>query len=201
MLDDGSLFLVSEYIEGPSLRRLLEETPAGTLPWQRVTRLALQLADGLEAIHREGVIHRDIKPENIILRDRSKDADAVIVDLGNAVGVLWERLTNTGLVWGSVPYMSPEQAAGRTDLDARSDLYSLGIVIYELLCGQRPFDAAAEAELMQHHWSTPAPDLTVDAPEQLAEVVGWLLAKDPAERPASARVVRCALAPLEMVRR
>jgi serine/threonine-protein kinase len=133
---DGQLFYVMPYVEGESLRSRLHREHQ--LPIDEAVRLSREVASALDYAHRHGVIHRDIKPENILLHD----GQAVVADFGIALAVTnagGGRLTQTGLSLGTPQYMSPEQATGERDIDARSDIYSLGAVTYELLTGEPPF--------------------------------------------------------------
>ncbi|MCC6750647.1 MAG: serine/threonine protein kinase [Deltaproteobacteria bacterium] len=193
----GEPYLVTELVKGRSLRARLTEGP---LPWRQALRLAAAMADGLEAVHGAGLVHRDLKPENVMLVGATPTrADGVkLLDLGHALVLDVARLTESGMVWGSAPYMSPEQAAG-LPVDRRSDLYALGVMVYELVVGRRPFEARSPMELMQLHWTqAPTPPARVArVPEPLSELCLWLLAKRPEARPPSARVVAAACRGLE----
>src|SRR4051812_40832845 len=132
---DGALFYVMPLVRGESLRDRLGREKL--LPIDETIRIMRQVAGALDFAHRQGVIHRDIKPENILLQD----GEALLSDFGIALAVTesgGERLTGTGLSIGTVQYMSPEQATGERDLDARSDIYALGAVTYEMLAGEPP---------------------------------------------------------------
>jgi serine/threonine-protein kinase len=178
----GFLFYVMPYVEGESLRDRL--TREKQLPLDDALRIAREVADGLSYAHAHGVIHRDIKPENILL----ESGHAVVADFGiaRAINVAGgERLTETGIALGTPAYMSPEQAAGSKDLDGRSDLYSLGCVLYEMLAGQPPFTGATAESVVRQHLAAEPPNVTGVRPA----VPGWVaaalsraLAKTPADR-------------------
>ncbi len=178
----GFLYFVMPLVEGESLRDRLDREKQ--LPVGDALTIAREVADALGYAHSRGVVHRDIKPENILL----EGGHAVVADFGiaralSAAGA--DRLTQTGLSVGTPRYMSPEQAAGDTQLDGRSDIYSLGCVLYEMLGGQPPFTGpTAEAVARQHLIADPAP-ITILRPTVSAAVAGVLartLAKNPADR-------------------
>ena len=186
------LWFTMPYIEGESLRdRLAREQQ---LPLETAVRIAREAADALDYAHRHGVIHRDIKPENILL----SEGHALVADFGiaRALGESSERLTSTGLTMGTPAYMSPEQAAADKNLDARTDIYSLGIVLYEMLAGETPFAAStAQAMIARRFTETPRPlgQLRETVPPALAEVVVKALARQPADRYATAAELTRAL--------
>jgi serine/threonine-protein kinase len=178
----GILYYVMPLVEGESLRARLERE--GRLPIDEALRITTEVADALGYAHERGITHRDIKPENILL----ERGHAVVADFGIARAVAStgsERLTETGFAIGTPMYMSPEQAVGEPNLDGRSDLYSLGCVLYEMLAGKPPFTGpTAVAMTQQHLMEQPAP-VTAARPEVTAAVATALtrvLAKDPAER-------------------
>jgi serine/threonine-protein kinase len=189
---DGALFYVMPYVEGESLRSRLEREPQ--LPLADALGIALEVADALSYAHGRGVIHRDIKPENILL----ENGHAVVADFGIAQAVTdsgGERLTRTGMVVGTPLYMSPEQANGEP-LDARSDLYALGCVAYEMLAGAPPFTGATALVVMSRHALDPIPALRTARPEvpgPVAEAIERALAKTPADRYPSAQAWRVAI--------
>ncbi|HEX9166305.1 MAG TPA: protein kinase [Gemmatimonadales bacterium] len=187
--DDGEQsFIAMELIEGETLRARLRHGP---LPAEEVQTLLLQLAEGLQAAHAKGIVHRDIKPDNLLLTP----AGAVkIMDFGIA-RLSGSELTTTGAVLGTLSYMSPEQILGNK-VDQRSDLWSLGVVMYEMLAGRPPFEAQNPAAVMYeilNREPAPVDTLRPETPAPLASLVGRLLAKDPGQRPDSAAEVITAL--------
>jgi len=182
----GLSYLVMDLLGGGDLSRYTR--PARLLPEAVVLRLAERLARALAHAHAQGVVHRDLKPENVMV-DWAADR-VTLTDFGLARLADAER-TRTGLVLGSPAYMAPELLAGQ-EADARSDLYALGVLLYQLLTGELPFDAPALGELLRQVASVPAPDLRQrrpDLPPALAAVLAQLLAKRPAERPPGAAAV------------
>jgi len=191
---DSFLYYVMPYVEGESLRARLSREKQ--LPIAEAVRLATEIASALDYAHRHGVIHRDIKPENILLHEGS----ALVADFGIALAVSGagrSRLTETGLSIGTPQYMSPEQAMGDRDLDARSDIYSLGAVLYEMLAGDPPFlGSTAQAIVAKVITEKPTP-ITASrdtVPPVLAATVHRALAKLPADLFASAAELCDALA-------
>ena len=188
--DAGFHFIAQEFVDGVTLRTRLS---SGLLPFQSILDIAVQVAAALAAAHKSGIIHRDIKPENLMIRT---DGLVKVLDFGIARAIEegpnreddWRRvgdsLTTPGMILGTVKYMSPEQARG-LPLDHRSDLFSLGVVLYEMVAGKAPFQGATNADtlaavLAQH----PAP-LSVCRPEtppQLAKLVLRCLKKDRDQR-------------------
>ncbi len=190
--DDGTLFITMELVEGEDLARRLRRV--GSLPPDDAVAIADQVLAVLEVAHGNGIIHRDIKPSNVLLQD---DGVARLADFGIArpLGELTSGLTKTGQVIGTAKYLSPEQSAGQP-LTPATDLYSTGIVLYEMLTGAAPFDGDQAVAVALAHQQRPVPRLRdharhVDA--DLAAVVERALAKDPADRYASATSMRAAL--------
>ena len=183
---DGFLYYVMPYVEGESLRDRLNQEKQ--LSIDDATRIAREVASALAYAHSRGVVHRDIKPENILL----VAGQAVVSDFGIARGITaagGEKLTATGVSVGTPIYMSPEQAAGRGQLDGRSDIYSLGCVLYEMLAGQPPFTGpTAESVLHQHLAAEPPPITAIRGavPARLEAAIRRALAKVPADRFATA---------------
>ncbi|MFD9030299.1 tetratricopeptide repeat protein [Streptomyces sp. NPDC059567] len=190
---DGVLFLVMELLEGHNLSQLLEENKQHPLPVPDVVDIAEQVADALAYTHRQGIVHRDLKPANIMrLGDGAvKICDFGIARLGADIGFT-SRLTGTGIAMGTPHYMSPEQISGG-EVDHRSDLYSLGCVLYEIATGAPPFDLDdAWAVLVGHRDTPPEPLRThrAELPDYLDRIVLDLLAKTPEGRPTDATDLR-----------
>ncbi len=189
-LPNGRYYLVLEFVQGRDLRHELDDHGKFSLP--RSLTIGRQIASALSAAHPLGIVHRDLKPENVMLVERAGNPDLVkVLDFGIAKITLEDKnqpLTQLGAVFGTPQYMSPEQAGGKA-VDGRSDLYSLGIILHEMLTGQLPFDAAdALGFIMQQLNGTPT-ELPAWVPEPLRQLVHSLLEKDPANRPASAAEV------------
>jgi serine/threonine-protein kinase len=159
---DGTLYIAMEYVGGKSLSQLLEESK--TLEPSRVLRIVKQIAGSLEEAHQQGVIHRDLKPDNVVLTQRAGEKDVVkLLDFGiaarteSADAAREQKLTQQGMVLGTPPYMSPEQFTGKA-LDARSDIYSLGVMTYEMVTGRLPFEASTPWQwATEHMMSQPIP--------------------------------------------
>ncbi len=191
--DAAQLWFTMPYVEGESLRdRLARETQ---LPVTEALRLTRQAAEALEAAHRQGVIHRDIKPENLLI---TRDGNILVADFGIARSVASEneRLTETGMSIGTPAYMSPEQAAAEKALDARTDIYSLGAVLYEMLAGEPPFTGPTAQVIIAKRLSGAAPSIRVTRPAVPAAVDQALrqaLAMVPADRFATMAEFHAAL--------
>jgi serine/threonine-protein kinase len=181
-LPDGALYMVLEFIQGEDLLMLLaRDKPFGQ---SRAVRIGLQVAQALVAAHTAGVIHRDLKPDNIMLVERGGDPDFVkVVDFGIAKVTKQQGrpLTALGSVFGTPDYMAPEQARG-TNVDHRTDLYALGVVLYEMLAGRTPFAHPSPGQVLLGQISRPPPPLDPSIDSELAALVMQLLAKNPAER-------------------
>ena len=191
----GTIFYVMPYVEGESLRDRLNREKQ--LPVADATRLAGEVAGALDYAHRHGVIHRDIKPENILLHD----GQALVADFGIALAVSrsdgGSRMTETGMSLGTPHYMSPEQAMGERDLDARTDIYALGCVLYEMLAGEPPFSGpTAQSIIAKVMTATPEPVTTYrkTVPPAVEDAVHTAIQRLPADRFASAKEFAEALA-------
>jgi serine/threonine-protein kinase len=188
----GRLWYTMPYVEGESLRdRVVREIQ---LPVEEAVRVVREAAQGLHYAHQRGVVHRDVKPENILL---TQDGTTLVADFGIArvapahapPGQGNTRLTGTGLAVGTPAYMSPEQAAGEGDVDARTDVYALGAVLYELLAGEPPFTGPTPQAVLAKRFATPAPSIRVvrpGVPDAIATVLARALATVPADRYATA---------------
>ena len=203
----GNFFYAMEFVEGESLRDWMRSRKVS--PPETVISLGIQIARGLEAIHEQHLVHRDLKPANVMLvkaqpgsgrliRDSDPDSwRAKIIDFGLARatsldGARGQAATHTAGFHGTALYASPEQCEERNDLDGRSDFYSLGCILWEMLCGAPPFRARTHRELMNQHVAEPLPvERMAHLPPSLAAVVARLLIKDPANRfPNAASLIR-----------
>jgi serine/threonine-protein kinase len=191
---DASLFYIMPFVEGESLRDRLRREKQ--LPLEDTLRIAGEVADALGYAHARGIIHRDVKPENVLL----ESGHAVVADFGiaHAIDVAGgERLTETGVAIGTPSYMSPEQVAGEKSLDARSDVYALACVVYEMLAGQPPFTGPTAESVVHQHMLAPPPAVTQLRPAVPASVAAALqraMSKTPADRFASVSQFADALA-------
>jgi serine/threonine protein kinase/Tol biopolymer transport system component len=179
--DEGLNFIVLEHVQGKTLARILEEGP---LEVNRALDIAKQVALCLVDAHAKSIVHRDIRPANIMV---TADEVVKVMDFGIAWGAELSRLTVTGVL-GSPHYLSPEQAQGK-EVDARSDLYSLGVTLFEMLTGEKPYDAEGTMDIVLKHVSAPVPSLRQfkeEIPLQVDELVGKCLAKKPEDRYQSA---------------
>src|SRR6185503_2912554 len=190
---DGRQYLVTEFVDGGTLKDWAQATKR---TWREIIELLTGVADGLAAAHAAGIVHRDIKPENILV---ANNGYAKLADFGLAK--LWEATdhaevtrtrsaghTRPGMIVGTIAYMSPEQASGQP-ADARSDIFSFGVVLYEVLSGSRPFVGASDLEVLQRVQHQEPDTLGEHIPPALRMVVEKALEKDPAERYQSMRDV------------
>jgi eukaryotic-like serine/threonine-protein kinase len=198
ILDSGErewlVYYVMSYVEGATLRERLDTTRQ--LPLGETLRIADDVLEALDHAHAHGIIHRDVKPANIVLAG----SGAVLLDFGIARAVIAsgsDRLTRSGIAVGTSTYMSPEQITALVDIDHRSDLYSVGCVLFECLAGQAPYVHRNEALVLQFHMTQPIPDVRAlrnDTPPELASAITKALSKNREERWHSAAAMREALA-------
>lgn len=195
---DGTAYIVMEYLKGESLAQRIERC-GRKLPAAEVINLNLQIADALAAAHAKDIVHRDLKPENVMIvpdphmpgGERTKLLDfgiAKVLEPGDRPRVQ----TKTAQLMGTPMYMSPEQCEGAGRVDAKSDVYSLGVMMFEMLAGQLPFDADGPGKLLGMHMFTPPPllkEVAPEVPEDLAALVQRLLVKPREERPSMAEVL------------
>jgi serine/threonine-protein kinase len=176
--DEGRQFIVFEYVEGQTLKDILE---AGPLDIRRALEVTIAVARGLAFAHEHGIVHRDVKPQNVLLNE---DGQAKVTDFGIARSLDVEGMTQSGTVLGTSNYIAPEQATGRP-VDVQTDVYSLGVVLFELLTGEAPFSGESFVAVAMQHVHEPAPrvlDRRRDVPTQVAHAVERALEKDPADR-------------------
>jgi serine/threonine-protein kinase len=187
---DNQLFMLMEYVEGVTIDVVLR---SGRIPIDKAIDYTAQVLSALSYAHAHGVVHRDLKPANMIL---TPSGVVKLMDFGIARMVADRKLTQTGGAVGSIYYMSPEQIKGGVAVDARSDLYSLGISLYEMVTGARPFKGDSEYSIMAAHLeTTPPPPIQLDPklPPALSEIILMCLEKDPAQRFQTADALRAAL--------
>src|ERR1043166_1259428 len=186
--ESGHVFIVMEYLSGKTLKHVIREE--GPLPLARVVDIARQIGDALHAAHEQGVIHRDLKSDNIMLLDTMTGDHAKVLDFGiakinEAEGKVDTGLTAPNLVIGTPQYMSPEQCSQNSEIDARSDIYSFGVILYEMLVGHVPFSGDSPAMVMMKHLQEPVPSVLEersDVPPSVARVVARAMAKLPGNR-------------------
>jgi serine/threonine protein kinase len=193
---DDQPYIIMDYLRGRSLEALIADE--GPMSVERFARISIQICSALEHAHKRGIIHRDLKPGNVVLMDDEMDF-VKVVDFGLAkIGDQNKRLTHSGELWGSPPYMSPEQCMGEP-LDSRSDIYSIGAVMYEMLSGKDPFpNATTVFEFIKSHATVTAPPMIVAnprclVPPKIEAVVFKALEKDPANRFQSAKELQEAI--------
>lgn len=181
--EDNIYYIVMELVRGKTLKQIITEE--GTLPWKWALDISIQIASALEAAHKQGIVHRDIKPHNIII---TEDGVAKVTDFGIAKAVSNSTITAFGTTIGSVHYFSPEQAKG-SYTDAKSDLYSLGIVMYEMLTGKVPFDADTSVSVaLKHMQEDPEEPKNVnpEIPQSVNDIILKAMKKEPLARYQSA---------------
>lgn len=188
---DGIGFLIMEYVPSKSLADLYHEK--GAMDPIELLPILAQTARGLYVAHSHGVIHRDVKPANIMVSDTG---EVKITDFGVSYSTNQEQITQDGMVVGTAQYISPEQAQGK-HATPQSDIYSLGVVAYEGLCGHRPFTGATPVDIAAAHVNNPVPPLPDTVDLQLSQFVMSMLQKDPLDRPKDALVVARTLTRIE----
>ena len=190
--EKGLLFLSMEHVNGPSLTELLDRH--GQLPLPQVRQIAAEICDGLSAAHGQGIVHRDLKPGNVLLDDHQR---VKIIDFGLARLPNLEGMTATGMIMGTPEYMAPEQIKSGA-VDPRSDIYSLGALLYHCICGRPPFTGETPISVSLSQMID-SPELMrtyrPEVPEVWDQFIDRALAKDPAHRYASAQEMRNALPP------
>jgi serine/threonine-protein kinase len=212
-LADGAVFLVLEYVQGKSLR---DEIATGPIAAERALHITRQIAAGLGSAHALDIVHRDLKPENVMLVEKGGDPDFVkVLDFGIAKVPIGEvphptdtpahtPITKAGMVFGTPEYMAPEQALGQM-VDARADLYALGVILYEMLCGSRPFSSQSQVGILGQQLSKPPPKISdrapgIVVPPAVEQVAMKLLQRESSERYQSAsevvEVINRLLAPI-----
>ncbi|HEY6077321.1 MAG TPA: serine/threonine-protein kinase, partial [Polyangiaceae bacterium] len=217
-LADGAVFLVLEYVQGKNLR---DEIATGPIAAERALHITRQIAAGLGSAHALDIVHRDLKPENVMLVDKGGDPDFVkVLDFGIAKVPIGEvpdpskpkgpgaqvhtPITKAGMVFGTPEYMAPEQALGQT-VDGRADLYALGVILYEMLCGSRPFSSQSQVGILGQQLSKPPPKISdrapgIAVPPAVEQVAMKLLQRESSERYQSAaevvEVINRLLAPI-----
>jgi len=184
--EKGRHYLVMEYVPGGSLRDLLEAE--GQLSTKRTLEIGLDLADALARAHRLGIVHRDLKPSNVLL---AEDSTPRLTDFGIAYVASGQRLTTTGTIMGTIPYLSPEACRGEMP-DTRADIWAFGVMLYEMLAGEPPFAGTTFPAVLLAILTQPIPDLhqaRPDAPDALVSLIDRMLDKDHQQRIPSVRLV------------
>jgi serine/threonine-protein kinase len=180
-------FYAMEFIEGESLDKVLERR--GRLSWQEAIEIAKQVCAALQHVHDKGILHRDLKPSNIMI---TRDGVAKLTDFGIAKDLDRTALTSANYTVGTAAYMSPEQCRGESDIDHRTDLYSLGVMLFELIAGRRPFEADNPVQMLMKHLKAKPPRVSTfvpDVPAELDSLIDQLLEKKREHRPRDARTV------------
>jgi len=183
----GTAYIAMEFIKGRTLDELMEER--GPLTWQEVAELGSQLCEALQYTHERGVFHRDLKPSNLMI---TEDGQLKLTDFGIAKDEDATDLTATGRTMGTAAYMAPEQIRGTPEISQKTDLYSLGVMLYQMLVGVTPFQGKSAVVLMHAHLTEPPPrasDKVEEIPRALDDLILMLMAKAPADRPWDAAAV------------
>jgi eukaryotic-like serine/threonine-protein kinase len=190
----GTSYFAMEFVQGQTLEQRL--TKRGPLPWREVVDLGIQICDALHYAHEHGVVHRDLKPSNLMISDQGQ---VKLTDFGIAKDLDATALTATGRTLGAAAYMAPEQIRGTPAVSHKTDLYALGVVLYQMLTGQSAFVGATAVILMHRHLNDPVPRPSAkvaEIPAALDDLINTLLAKAPADRPWDAAAIGLALTEL-----
>jgi serine/threonine-protein kinase len=190
----GTIYIAMEFIQGTTLEKVLQES--GAMPWRHVVDMAIQVCDALHYAHERGVVHRDLKPSNLMV---TEDGRIKLTDFGIAKDLDATSLTATGRTLGTAAYMAPEQIRGTPAVSHKTDLYALGVVLYQMLAGRPPFEGSSPVVLMHSHLNEPPPRPSAkvqEIPRALDDLVVALMAKTPADRPWDAAAVGLVLTEL-----
>lgn len=181
----GTYYFAMQFIPGRTLEKKLDEGP---MPWQEVAEIGKQMCEALQYAHDHGVVHRDLKPSNLMV---TEDGQVFLTDFGIAKDLDATALTATGRTLGTVAYMAPEQIRGTPEVSHKTDLYSLGVVFYQMLTGQTPFGGTSHVVMMHSHLTSdaPHPNAKADLPKAFDQLVVQLMSKGPTERPWDAAAV------------
>jgi eukaryotic-like serine/threonine-protein kinase len=190
----GTSYIAMEYVQGETVEKMIAER--GHLPWREVVELGIQICDALHYAHEHGVVHRDLKPSNLMV---TADAKVKLADFGIAKDLDATALTATGRTLGTAAYMSPEQIRGTPAVSHKTDLYALGVVLYQMLVGKAPFEGTTPVVLMHCHLNEPPPRPSAklaEIPRKLDDLVVSLMAKSPTDRPWDSAAVAVKLTEL-----
>jgi serine/threonine-protein kinase len=196
--ETGQFYMVMEYVAGDTFERVIQKQ--GAIDWQKALAYLIQILDGISHAHSNGILHRDLKPANVMLTPGGK---IKLMDFGIAQALGGARMTRQGRIIGTLEYLAPERIQGKP-ADARSDLYSVGVMLFEMLSGRLPFQSDSEYELLQAHIQQPVPplgSLGVKVPTEVEAIMRKALEKDPANRYSDAEDFASAVAALLPVRR
>lgn len=188
----GTSYFAMEYVAGQTLEQLLQSK--GPRPWREIVELAIQICEALHYAHEHGVVHRDLKPSNLMVTEKGQ---VKLTDFGIAKDLDATALTATGRTLGTAAYMAPEQIRGTPEVSHKTDLYALGVVLYQMLTGRAPFEGSSAVVLMHAHMNQPPPRPSAkvaEIPVALDKLVVQLMAKDPTDRPWDAAAVAVNLA-------